>query len=281
MPDMQPEDLLQHILVANATYAEAFSQSDPVLLARLAKGQSPRICWLGCSDSRVSAELSTGVAPGSIFVHRNVAQCFHPGDLSALAALSYAVHVLKVEAIIVCGHTGCGGVKAAMMAATDEVVHGSPLPNKTEIDRIISEWIAPIKAIALDQLATAASSVSGSSDAHPHTTYDPLSAHSLAMLTDKHVADTVKAVSESQIVRDAWAQGMELSVHGWVYHVATAKLRDLGIGVRGVGIPAFTLGSRPSSYAGSEPPTYDDGESDDEESAVSSLEEQLDAKLSI
>lgn len=120
------------------------------------------------------------------------------------------------------------------------------------------------------------------------------------MLTDKHVADTVKAVSESQIVRDAWEQGMELSVHGWVYHVATAKLRDLTIGVRGgascllslkctmltrfinpVGIPAFSLGSRPSSYAGSEPPTYDDGESDDEESAASSLEEKLDAKLSI
>ncbi|GAA5958582.1 hypothetical protein JCM10213_006627, partial [Rhodosporidiobolus nylandii] len=103
MPHSQSStELLQGILDANETYAAAFAQADPALLKKLAQGQSPRIFWLGCSDSRVSAELATGVAPGSIFVHRNIAQCFHPGDLSASAALAYAVHVLKVDAIIVC-----------------------------------------------------------------------------------------------------------------------------------------------------------------------------------
>lgn len=108
----------------------------------------------------------------------------------------------------------------------------------------------------MDQLAEYSKSSSSSSVPPP----DPFSSSSLATLTDRHVAETVRLVSESHIVRDAWAMGMELSVHGWVYHVATAKLRDLEIGVRGDGIPAFTLGSRPSSVASSE-----DGASDQEE----------------
>ncbi|KAL8293656.1 hypothetical protein RQP46_000357 [Phenoliferia psychrophenolica] len=213
-------DLLRGILVANATYADAFSRADPALLAKLAKGQSPRICWLGCSDSRVSAELSTGVAPGSIFVHRNIAQCFHPGDKSALAAITYAVTQLKVEAIIVCGHTGCGGVKAAMMAAADESVNGPSTEPQSASDRCISEWVAPIKDLATAQIKE-------------HAPADPLSPLALAALTDQHVGETVRHVSESDVVREAWAKGQKLSVHGWVYHVATAKLRDLDIGVQG------------------------------------------------
>ncbi|ORY80256.1 carbonic anhydrase [Leucosporidium creatinivorum] len=253
---IQREDLLRSILDANEVYASAFAQADPALLKKLAKGQSPRICWLGCSDSRVSAELSTGVAPGSIFVHRNVAQCFHEGDLSAAAALSYAVNVLQVEAIIVCGHTGCGGVKAAMMAAQDEKANGPATP-ANEHERIVSKWISPIKDLALTQLE--ANSSNGELRDHKHENgcshggaeYDCLSATALGELTDKHVAETVKAVAESQIVTEAWKEGRQLSVHGWVYHVATARLRDLDIGWKGVGIPADSL-SRPGSFAGSE-----------------------------
>lgn len=87
--------------------------------------------------------------------------------------------------------------------------------------------------MALDQLHAESTAAASSSDDHPHTSYDPLSSQALATLTDNHVAETVRLVSESSVVRDAWDQGMELSVHGWVYHVATAKLRDLEIGVRG------------------------------------------------
>lgn len=159
-----------------------------------------------------------------------------------------------------------------MIQAAEENIHGSPIPPRTEGDRIISKWIAPIKAMALDQLQTESNAAATSSDDHPHTSYDPLSPHALATLTDNHVAETVRLVSESSVVQDAWDQGMELSVHGWVYHVATARLRDLDIGVRGVGIPAFSLGSRPSSYAGSAPASSvgSDGEesSDEEEKEV-------------
>lgn len=252
---MPSEDLLKGILSANATYADAFSRSDPALLNKLAKGQSPKICWLGCSDSRVSAELSTGVAPGSIFVHRNIAQCFHPHDASALAALTYAVNILKVEAIIVCGHTGCGGVKAAMIEADTEAKQGSPTIKTTEGDKIISDWIAPIKALALEQLDD-----STSVESNPYDPYSPLA---LATLTDKHVAETVRLVSESSVCREAWAAGRDLAVHGWVYHVATAKLRDLNIGLKGVGISA-SLGSI-SSYASSESLSTDVSDAEEDE----------------
>ncbi|GAA6018640.1 hypothetical protein JCM10207_008990 [Rhodosporidiobolus poonsookiae] len=239
-------ELLQGILDSNETYAAAFAQSDPALLKKLAAGQSPRIFWLGCSDSRVSAELSTGVAPGSIFVHRNIAQCFHKGDLSASAALAYAVHVLKVDAIIVCGHTGCGGVKAGMQAAVEAAenekagnVVEPPAPGS--VADTISKWIAPIKSLAASQLT---------SGTQPSS--DPLDALCLSHLTDQHVADTVRAVADSDIVRAAWDEGRELSVHGWVYHVATAKLRDLDCGWKGPDARADSL-SRPSTYAQSEP----------------------------
>ncbi|GAA5920368.1 hypothetical protein JCM6882_007690 [Rhodosporidiobolus microsporus] len=233
--------LLKGILDANETYAAAFSQSDPALLKKLAVGQSPKIFWLGCSDSRVSAELSTGVAPGSIFVHRNIAQCFHPGDLSASAALAYAVHVLKVEAIIVCGHTGCGGVRAGMQAALDskaceEKGEKEEAPVAGSVADTISRWIAPIKSLAASQLSTPASQPSP----------DPLDNLCLAHLTDAHVSQTVKLVADSDIVQSAWKEGRELSVHGWVYHVATAKLRDLDCGFKGVNEPAHSL-SRPSN----------------------------------
>ncbi|GAA5854956.1 hypothetical protein JCM8547_002322 [Rhodosporidiobolus lusitaniae] len=233
-------ELLQGILDANETYAAAFSRSDPALLKKLAVGQSPRIFWLGCSDSRVSAELSTGVAPGSIFVHRNIAQCFHSDDLSARAALAYAVHVLKVEAIIVCGHTGCGGVKAGLQAAVEAAENEKagkqvepPLPGS--VAETISKWIAPIKSLASTQLPSSS----------------PDESQCLAQLGDQHVRDTVKAVAHSDIVKAAWDEGRELTVHGWVYHVASAKLRDLDCGFKGVDVPAVSL-SRPASYEDSE-----------------------------
>lgn len=236
-------ELLRSILDANETYAAAFNQADPALLKKLQKGQSPRIFWLGCSDSRVSAELSTGVAPGQIFVHRNIAQCFHPGDLSASAALAYAVHVLKVEAIIVCGHTGCGGVRAGMQAALDAKEKGETLetPEPGSVADVISKWIAPIKSIASNQISSKTSAAK-----------DPLDNLSLAELTDSHVKSTVENVVNSEIVQSAWKEGRDLSVHGWVYHVGTAKLRDLDVGYKGVGVKADSL-SRPSTYAESEP----------------------------
>ncbi|GAA5987060.1 hypothetical protein JCM11641_007827 [Rhodosporidiobolus odoratus] len=241
-PSSSTTTLLQNVLDANETYSAAFQQADPALLKKLHKGQAPKIFWLGCSDSRVSAELATGVAPGSIFVHRNIAQCFHPGDLSASAALAYAVHVLKVEAIIVCGHTGCGGVKAGMSAAVESEANDKagkvvPPPKEGSVEETISKWIAPIKSLATTHLPTSS---------------DPLSDLCLSHLTDSHVTATVKAVAESPIVKSAWEDGRELSVHGWVYHVGSARLRDLGVGWKGVDQHAESL-SRPSTFEECEP----------------------------
>ncbi|KAM0793657.1 hypothetical protein ACM66B_001088 [Microbotryomycetes sp. NB124-2] len=252
---MSTHNLLQSILDANETYAAAFAQADPRLLKKLAKGQSPRIFWLGCSDSRVSAELSTGVAPGSIFVHRNIAQCFHDGDPSASAALTYAINVLKVEAIIVCGHTGCGGVKAAAGMAKNEKLNGPAQP-KNQHERIVTNWIGPLKNLALDQI-NQNESANGS--------YDPESEQAVATLTDKHVEETVRAVANSSIVKEAWENGQELAVHGWVYHVGTAKLRDLDVGWKGVNVRADSL-SRGKSYEDSEYSEHLEGvpDSDDE-----------------
>ncbi|GAA5936602.1 hypothetical protein JCM10213_000001, partial [Rhodosporidiobolus nylandii] len=143
-------------------------------------------------------------------------------------------------------HTGCGGVKAGMQAAVESAENEKagkavepPLPGS--VAETISKWIAPIKSIAGSQLT---------SGQQPSS--DPLDNLCLAHLTDAHVTDTVKAVADSEIVKAAWAEGRELSVHGWVYHVATAKLRDLGCGWKGVDQPADSL-SRPSTYAESEP----------------------------
>lgn len=154
-----------------------------------------------------------------------------------------------------------------MMAATAETTQGSPIVPTSEGDKIISEWVAPvspsppppfalpsltplspafqIKSLALEHLHNAQTNVEQSDDAHPHTVYDPLSPLSLAELTDHHVVETVRLISESFLVREAWEQGMELSVHGWVYHVATAKLRDLGVGVCGgaLPVPVFAAGA--------------------------------------
>ena len=162
-----------------------------------------------------------------------------------------------------------------MVEASEETMHGGPLPHKTEGAKIISKWIEPvrltfpfgvlslripcdgqIKNLAMEQLATSAmSAASFASKDHPHTSFDPLSHDSLNNLTDMHVAATVKLVSESAVVQEAWAAGMELSVHGWVYHVATAKLRDLDIGIDGPGgHEAKALGSKPSSRASSDRP---------------------------
>ncbi|KAM0746857.1 carbonic anhydrase [Meredithblackwellia eburnea MCA 4105] len=231
-PPPLTSDILRDILDRNQEYADAFTQADPVLLSKLAKGQQPRIFWLGCSDSRVSAELATGVAPGSIFVHRNVANTFHTDDTSALAALHYAVHVLKVDAIVVCGHTGCGGVLAAMeSAAADQERGAPPPPPATEGDRIIGKWIAPIKSLASTQLALTPNS---NVDVR-----DPFSFQSLTTLTERHVAETVRTIAESSIVTKAWEEGKKLEIHGWMYHVGTARLHDLGIGVKGAdGVPA-------------------------------------------
>ncbi len=188
------EDLLHH----NAVWANACTDSDPDYFKRLAAIQRPEYLWIGCADSRVPANVITGLAPGEVFVHRNVANLLHPGDLNALSVLQYAVEVLKVRYIIVCGHYGCGGVKAA----TEGRQHG-----------LIDYWLEPIRDIARSNAEALA--------VQP----DETARHD--MLCELNVAAQVERVADTPIVRNAWAAGQELIISGWIYGLNNGLLRDL------------------------------------------------------
>jgi len=188
------EDLLQH----NRTWAAERVASDPDYFKRLSGLQAPQYLWIGCSDSRVPANVITGLEPGEVFVHRNVANLLHPGDLNGLSVLQFAVEVLRVSHIIVCGHYGCGGVAAAV----DGQRHG-----------LIDHWLRPIK------------------DLHERFEADlstlPDARARLARLCELNVEQTVLRVVQTPVVQDAWRSGRLLSVHGWVYGLDDGVIRDL------------------------------------------------------
>jgi len=157
---------LNKMLDYNSSWAD---RADAKLLAQNAKGQSPKVLWLGCADSRIPESLLCGTAPGEVFVHRNIANCFHPGDPSATAVLAYAIEHLGVEHVVVVGHYGCGGIKAAMSMAKERTAakssssasnsppasYISPPDRDDQGTSSITHWLAPIRSLALAQLKTA------------------------------------------------------------------------------------------------------------------------------
>lgn len=190
---------LQHLFDANRRWALRVQESDTEFFDRLAHQQAPEILWIGCSDSRVPANQIVGLPPGEVFVHRNLANVLAPGDLNGNAVLQFAVDVLKVKHVIVCGHYGCSGVRAAHDDARIGLADG---------------WIAHVRqvlqrhAAALDRLPD---------DAR------------LDRLCELNVLEQVAHVAEAAAVRDAWARGQPLSLHGWIYGVKDGLLRDLGV----------------------------------------------------
>jgi carbonic anhydrase len=194
------DELLRH----NKRWAAQRVEQDPDYFKRLSGLQSPKYFWIGCSDSRVPANVITGLKPGEVFVHRNVANILHPGDLNGLSVLQFAVEVLKVQHIIVCGHYGCGGVRAA----TDGVRHG-----------LIDHWLRPI----MDLNERFEADLATLADAQAR----------LDKLCELNVAQTVRRVSQTPVVQDAWAAGRELSIHGWVYDLGDGIIRDLGCSLTG------------------------------------------------
>jgi carbonic anhydrase len=203
---------LQHLLDNNRAWADAMSRTRPGFFTTLARQQAPRYLWIGCADSRVPANEIVGLLPGEMFVHRNVANLVLPSDLNCLSVLQFAVEVLKVEHVIVCGHYGCGGVRAAL----DNAPHG-----------LIDNWIRPIKDVAhrngaeLDALA--------SNDSR----FD--------RLCELNVADQVASVAHTTIVQDAWRRGQTLSVRGWIYRIDDGLIHDLDVGLD-------SLADVPSAY---------------------------------
>src|ERR1700744_4912040 len=196
--------MLDDLKANNRAWAERMVALDPEFFKRLERQQGPQYLWMGCSDSRVPANEIVDLAPGELFVHRNVANLAPPQDANYLSVLQFAVDVLKVRHIIVVGHYGCGGISAAV----DGKRRG-----------LIDHWLHPIREVAETHHAE------------------------LEAITDKHKRDDrlcelnvmrqVQNVASDVFVQDAWARGQELSVHGWGYSLAAGLVKDLNVTVAG------------------------------------------------
>lgn len=193
-----PGDLLAN----NVRWSELQIERDPLFFERLCGIQSPDYLWIGCADSRVPANEIVGLAPGELFVHRNVANVVSPDDTNCVAVVQYAVEVLSVRHIIVCGHYGCGGVEAAL---------GGPLHGP--IDR----WLQHVR------------DVRSANTAELGRFEDP--AARWRRLCELNVAAQVESVSRIPAVREARLRGQYLAVHGWIYDLHDGLLRDLHVGV--------------------------------------------------
>ncbi len=192
------------LLRRNRAWAAARTHEDPAFFERLVTQHSPRFLWIGCSDSRVPANEIVGLAPGEMFVHRNVANLVVHTDLNCLAVLQYAVDVLEVEHVIVCGHYGCGGIEAA-------------LENKRL--GLIDNWLRHVQDVARDHTDALARLHTG--------------AERWDRLCELNVEAQVDAVVRTTIVRDAWERGRRLAVHGWIYRLHDGILRELTTPRRG------------------------------------------------
>lgn len=188
---------LQSLFDRNLAWAEAIKDKEPEFFAQLSKQQNPEYLWIGCSDSRVAANQIVDLPPGEVFVHRNIANVVVHTDLNCLSVIHYAVEVLKVKHIIVCGHYGCGGIRSAM----EDVDHG-----------LIDNWLQHIKDVSRTYSAELAALPEGKR---------------FNRLCELNVIEQVKNVCNTTIVQSAWKSGVELSVHGWIYSIKNGVLRDL------------------------------------------------------
>ena len=190
---------LSDLLEKNRVWAARMRADDPEFFARLARQQNPHYLWIGCSDSRVPANQITGLAPGEVFVHRNIANVVVQTDLNLLSVLQFAIDLLHVEHVIVCGHYGCSGVRAAMAG---------------ERVGVADNWLRQIEAVYSLHDAYMARH-ERESDRHDR-------------LCELNVLEQVVNVARTTVVRDAWARGQTLAIHGWIYGLQDGLLRDIG-----------------------------------------------------
>jgi carbonic anhydrase len=193
---------LDHLLASNRTWAAETTKRDPQFFSKLVDQQAPKYLWIGCSDSRVPATELVGLAPGEMFVHRNVANQVICTDFNCLSVLQFAVDVLKVEHIIVVGHYGCGGIQAAL--------HNRRLG-------LIDNWLQHIQDTARKYADVLAELPDGKRQER---------------LCELNVREQVMNVGLTTIVKDAWARGQNLQVHGWVYSLENGLLLDLKLSLK-------------------------------------------------
>ena len=188
------------LLENNKNWVKEQLNLDPTYFEKLSKGQSPEYLWIGCSDSRVPANQITGTEPGEVFVHRNIANMVVHSDMNMLSVLSYAVDVLKVKHIIVCGHYGCGGVMAAM---------------KNQQFGLIDNWLRHIKDVYR----------------YHHDELDAIKDETLRArrFVEVNVQEQVHDLGKTSIVQNAWKRGQQLHLHGWAYDIQDGLINDLGV----------------------------------------------------
>ena len=202
MADTEEEQFLSGLFANNRSWAEKIEKENPGFFDKLAKQQAPRVLWIGCSDSRVPANEIIGMLPGEVFVHRNVANQVMMVDFNCLAVLQYAVEALRVRHVVVCGHYGCGGVKASLknheLGLLDNWLYGINVLSRRYEDQIVAQ---PHKAQQVDALC------------------------------EINVIEQVRNVCRTTIVKNAWRRGQDLSIHGWIYGIQDGLLHDLEVTV--------------------------------------------------
>jgi carbonic anhydrase len=189
--------LLAHLFERNLEWATAIKAKDPGYFERLSRQQSPEYLWIGCSDSRVPANQIVNLPPGEVFVHRNIANVVVQDDLNCLSVIQYAVEFLKVKHIVVCGHYGCGGVRAAL----DNQQYG-----------LLDNWLCHVKDVSK----------------HNAEKLDDLPfSKQVDLLCELNVMEQMANVCNTSVVQNAWNNGTELNVHGWIYDIKNGILKSL------------------------------------------------------
>ena len=194
-------ETLDHLFENNRAWSESIRQAQPEFFLELARQQAPKYLWIGCSDSRVPANQIVGLMPGELFVHRNVANLVVHTDLNCLSVMQFAVDILKVRHIIVCGHYGCGGVGAAM---------------RRERLGLSDNWLRHVQDVHLK---------------HEQSLAGLPEAQAVDRLCELNVIEQVGNVASTTIVQDAWTRGQELALHGWIYGLHGGLLQDLNVTV--------------------------------------------------
>ena len=193
---------LDHLFAQNRAWADAIRARDPEFFVRLSRQQSPEYLWIGCSDSRVPANEIVNLLPGELFVHRNIANVVVHTDLNCLSVMQFAVDVLKVKHIIVCGHYGCSGVRAAL---------------RCERVGLADNWLRHVQDVA-EKHKECVCNVRGDNQRTNR-------------LCELNVLEQVSNVCQTTIVQDAWHRGQPLTIHGWIYGIKDGLLRNLGLSI--------------------------------------------------
>jgi carbonic anhydrase len=195
-------DQLDHLFRQNRAWANAITQRDPEFFLKLSRQHSPEYLWIGCSDSRVPANEIVNLLPGDLFVHRNIANVVVHTDLNCLSVIQFAVDVLKVKHIIICGHYGCSGVRAAL---------------RCERIGLADNWLRHVQDV---------------SEKHKACMHANLGEEArINLLCEMNVIEQVNNVCQTSIVRDAWSRGQPLTVHGWIYDLRDGIIRNLALSV--------------------------------------------------